>query len=87
MGFENIVKQGNYYQTSSGDYGFKYIQAGGSVTDSFRVIQVLTDAVITTTTSVGDALTSVSLSEGTLIYGKFNSVSVTSGSVIAYLAS
>ena len=47
MGFENIVKEGNYYQTSSGDYGFKYIQAGGSVTNSFRVIQVLSDAVIT----------------------------------------
>lgn len=87
MAFENIAKAGNYQQTASGDYGFKYIQSGGSETNSFRVIQVLQDATITTTTTVGDALTSVTLSEGTVIYGKFDSVAVSSGAVLAYLAS
>ena len=42
---------------------------------------------MTTTTSVGDALTSVTLTEGTIVFGKFDSISVASGKVIAYKAS
>jgi hypothetical protein len=35
---------------------------------------------------VGDALTSLALGEGTIIYGKFDSVSCVSGKVLAYKA-
>ena len=55
-------------------------------TDSCRAIQALEDSVVTTTTSAGDALTSVTLSEGTIIFGKFDSVTLASGKVLAYKA-
>ena len=87
MGFENIVKQGNFHQSAVGDYGFNYITTGQSSTDSYRAIQALEDSSITTTTSVGDALTEVIIPTGTVVWGKFDSVSVIAGKVIAYKAS
>ncbi|GEM_PF-6353551 len=86
MGFETIVKEGNFYQSATGDYGFRLVSTGESTSESSRSIQALTDIVITTTTSVGDALTSVTLIEGTIIFGKFDSVSVISGKAIVYKA-
>lgn len=88
MSYENISKEGNFYQTSTGDYGFRVIDSASSAVagESYRAVQVIADAVVTTTTAVGDALTAVSLTEGTIVYGKFDSVSVSSGVVIAYKA-
>ncbi len=88
MSYENINKEGNFYQTSTGDYGFRLITSSFTPVagEAYRVIQVLADAVVTTTTGIGDALTAVSLSEGTLLYGRFDTVSVSSGTVIAYKA-
>lgn len=88
MSYENIVKDGNFYQSSTGDYGFRFLEGGDASAsgESFRAIQVIEGAVITTTTLVGDALTNVGLGEGTIIYGKFDSVSCVSGKVIAYSA-
>ena len=87
MSYENITKDGNFFQSATGDYGFKVVAAAGSTSDSCRAIQALEDSVVTTTTTVGDALTSVTLTEGTIIFGKFDSVAVASGKVIAYKAS
>lgn len=87
MSFENIVKQGNFHQSAVGDYGFAYLTTGGSASDSCRAIQALEDSSVTTTTSVGDALTEVIIPTGTVVWGKFDSVSVVAGKVIAYKAS
>ncbi len=87
MSYETIVKEGNFYQSATGDYGFRVVAAGASTSESCRSIQALEDSVITTTTQVGDALTSVALTEGTIVFGKFDSVAVASGKVIAYKAS
>jgi len=89
MSYETIVKEGNFYQSATGDYGFRLLSGGDSSTagESFRSIQALEDSVVTTTTTVGDALTSVTLTEGTIIFGKFDSAAVASGKVIAYKAS
>ena len=87
MSYENIVKEGNFYQTATGDYGFRVVAGGASTSDSCRAIQALEDSVVTTTTSVGDALASVTLTEGTIVFGKFDSVAVASGKIIAYKAS
>ena len=87
MAFENITKEGNFYQSVVGDYGFRYVTAGNNTTDSCRAIQALEDSVITTTTDKGDALTSVTITEGMVIFGKFDSVAVATGKVIAYKAS
>ena len=88
MAYETIVKEGNFYQSATGDYGFRLLEAGESSVagESFRSIQALEGAVVTTTTQVGDALTSLGLGEGTIIYGKFDSVSCISGKVLAYKA-
>lgn len=88
MSYENINKEGNFYQTSTADYGFRVITSASTPVsgESYRAIQVLGDAVVTTTTTAGDALTAVSLSEGTMIYGKFDTVSVSSGTILAYKA-
>ena len=87
MSYENITKDGNFFQSATGDYGFKVVEAAGSTSESCRAIQALEDSVVTTTTTVGDALTSVTLTEGTIVFGKFDSVAVASGKVIAYKAS
>jgi hypothetical protein len=88
MAYETIVKEGNFYQSATGDYGFRLLEAGESSVagESFRSIQALEGAVVTTTTQVGDALTGAGLGEGTIIYGKFDSVSCISGKVLAYKA-
>jgi len=90
MSFENIIKDGNFYQASTGDYGFR-ILTGTDVSatgESFRSIQVLNQATLSTTTSVGDAIPdTVTLKAGTIILGKFDSITMASGKVIAYLAS
>lgn len=86
MAYENITKEGNFYQSATGDYGFRLLSGTQSTTDSCRAIQALEDSVVTTTTSAGDALTSVTLTEGTIIFGKFDSVTLASGKVLAYKA-
>lgn len=88
MAYENIVKEGNFYQSAAGDYGFRLLDAGVSSTagESFRAVQMIEDSVVTTTTQTGDALTSISIGQGTIIYGKFDSVSCVSGKVLAYKA-
>lgn len=88
MSYETIVKEGNFYQSATGDYGFRLLSGGDSSTagESFRSIQALEDSVVTTTTLAGDALTSVTLTEGMVVFGKFDSVAVASGKVLAYKA-
>lgn len=88
MSYENISKEGNFYQTSTADYGFRVVDSSFSQPsgEAYRAIQVLADAVVTTTTTMGDALTAESLVAGTTIYGKFDTVSVSSGKLIAYKA-
>ena len=41
MAYENIVKEGNFYQTATGDYGFRVVAGGASTSDSCRSIQAL----------------------------------------------
>jgi len=89
MGYENINKEGNFFQSSLGDYGFRVLGAGESSAsgENFRAIQVIEAAEVTTTTQTGDALSSQALPEGGTVFGKFDTVSVVSGVVLAYLAS
>lgn len=51
------------------------------------VIQCLTDTVFATLTNTlgsGDAITGVTLPAGTLLYGKFTAITLTSGAIAAY---
>ena len=44
MAYETIVKEGNFYQSATGDYGFRLLEGGESSTagEAFRAIQALT---------------------------------------------
>ena len=88
MSFESIVKDGNFYQSSTGDYGFRVLTNATSVTgESFRSIQALDESATVTATSVnGDNLSGQVIPKGGVILGKFTSITVV-GTVIAYLAS
>lgn len=64
-----------------------------AITGSFRIIQVLADAVFTTLTSDikknGTVTASVgsdfgTVTAGTVLYGKFKAITLASGKVIAY---
>lgn len=87
MSYENITKEGNFYQIAVGDYGFKVVSASESTSESCRAIQAIETSVVTTTTTVGDALSSITLVEGSIVFGRFDSVSVSTGKVLAYKAS
>jgi len=91
MSFENIIKDGNFYQASTGDYGFRILTATttSAVGESFRSIQALGNSTITVSadSAVGDDLDNLVIPKGGVILGKFTSITITSGTAIAYLAS
>lgn len=72
-----------------GQVGGKYSTAGTITPDTdyiYVAIQVITDSVLTCI-GVPTGITSITLSAGTIIYGRFTSVTITSGTVIAYQGS
>lgn len=91
MSFESIVKEGNFYQSSTGDYGFRLLTGTESSVagESFRAIQVISATAQLDATSVRkDSINStLVIPQGTVIFGKFTDITMTSGKVIAYLAS
>jgi hypothetical protein len=71
---------------SMGNYGGKYSGAGTITPSSgyiFNAIQVLSDSVLTCVGNIA-GITSVTLTTGTMIYGQYTSITITSGAVIAY---
>ena len=81
------MKERLYPNASLGQYGGIYQTGAGTITPTtapvFCVIQVLQDAAVTTVGSL--TLTAVTLTAGTTIYGRFTSVTIGGGSIIAYL--
>lgn len=77
----------NVANMSVGNYSGKYVANTASTTPAtgyvFNAIQVLTDSVVTAAGNIA-GLTSVSLTAGTVIYGRYTSITLASGSVIAY---
>ena len=86
----NLYYTTDFQKLSFGDNGLRYLAAGETSVsgESFGAIQVIDSAVISCDIDAasGDAsLTSVSLFAGSIIYGNFDDISVTSGKIIAYL--
>lgn len=70
-----------------GQYGFDVISDTNAHTGTWYCIQAPgnADAVISATvSSLGDALSSFTLASGTSVYGPFTSITLTSGTVLAY---
>jgi hypothetical protein len=60
-----------------------------AITGDFCAIQILNDAVfslITDSLASGDAITTLTLPAGLVIYGKFTAFTLTSGAVRAYMS-
>jgi hypothetical protein len=78
-----------------GQFGIRVLTTNAEVGETFIAIQVLEDAVITSDlvvlspineiSSIGDSsITALSLTAGTVIYGRFVNLELASGKVIAY---
>jgi len=71
-----------------GDKGFVVVNSGDAPTKYiYRAITVLEDAVITVKqiNVEGHPDTNLTLTAGTTIYGMFDPINVTSGTIIAYI--
>jgi hypothetical protein len=95
MKHKDYFNGANQGLASFGQFGLRLLNAEASIeNETFVAIQVLTDAVITSKLKpyptpdseiIGDTdLTSLALTAGTIIYGRFYDVDVESGKVIAY---
>ena len=82
----------NTNQSAFGQFGLRVLTTNATTGEEFVAIQVLTDAVISATLTanqstgeIGDtSITSLALTAGTIIYGRFVNLQVASGKVIAY---
>ena len=76
-----------YPNSSMGQSGGKYIANTDATTPetgyTFVAIQAIEDAVVTLVGNI-TGITSVTLSAGSVIYGRYTSVTLASGKVIAY---
>lgn len=88
MGYSNITNPVNYQLASFGQSGFRKISTGqtGTSGEQYRVIYALENATISVTSVNGDSLSAQAILAGTSIYGLFSAVSVSSGSILAYIA-
>jgi hypothetical protein len=87
MSFNTIVREQDFQASSFAEYGFRLIESGFSQPSGevYRAITFVEDSIITATSAVGDGLTSETFAAGLTIYGKFNTISVASGRVVAYI--
>lgn len=71
-----------------GENGGTYITGTGATNGNFQAYQALTATVIASMTSarISGTLTSISVPAGSIIYGHFTSITLTSGTGIAYNA-
>jgi hypothetical protein len=88
MAYENIQAPANYYLQSFGQKGFRKVTSAFTpVTgEYYRAIFALEDSIITANAEAGDDLSAQAILAGTVIYGLFSSVAVSSGSCICYIA-
>lgn len=88
MAYENIQAEPNFFRQTFGQKGFRRITSSFSpVTDEqYRAISAIEDTTISVVSYAGDNLTSIAIPAGFTLYGLFSSVTVASGSVIAYIA-
>lgn len=84
----NLTNTGDFQNAAFGQKGFRVIdntfsQPAGEEYVSIYCLAVATN--VTTTTSEGDPLGGVDLAQGMVVYGDFQTVSVGTGTVIAYI--
>jgi hypothetical protein len=91
MAHKSINTETNNNLASFGQFGLRVLTSNATAGETFVAIQVLEDATISGTLTaneqgtIGDStITSLALTAGTIIYGRFVDLQVASGKVIAY---
>lgn len=88
MGRTNLTNTGEFQRQSFAQDGFRVIDNTFSqpTGESYVALYCLSNATnVTTTTPNGDALGGVDLQQGMVVYGDFTTVTVGTGTVIAYI--
>jgi hypothetical protein len=93
MGYSNITNPVNYQLASLGQSGLRVITSSftpvsGEYYRSFEVVgsTAAATATVTATSVNGSNITALELINGTKIQGLFSSLSVSAGTIIAYIA-
>ena len=91
---QDFHQTGNQTMASFGQFGIRILTTNAIASEEFVAIQALQDSTISATcvpyvtqkgNVIGDAsVTSLALTAGTIIYGRFTALQVASGKVIAY---
>jgi hypothetical protein len=91
MKHKDYFNEGNQGLGAFGQFGIRVLIEDAIPGETFIAIQVITDATISATLTaneqgeIGDSsITSLDLTAGTVIYGRFVDLQVASGKVIAY---
>tara|TARA_R110000803_G_scaffold79304_2_gene144864 strand:+ start:2678 stop:2953 length:276 start_codon:yes stop_codon:yes gene_type:complete len=84
----NLTNAGEFQNAAFAQSGFRVVsdtfsQPAGEIYVAIYCLAVATN--VTTTTPSGDALAGVDMQQGMIVYGDFTTVSVGTGTVIAYI--
>ncbi len=88
MGRTNLTNTGEFQRQSFAQDGFRVVDSTFTqpAGETYVALYCLSNAEgLTTTSPNGDALSGVSFQTGMVVYGDFTTVTVTSGTVIAYI--
>lgn len=89
MKYGKFTQDDKYFKESSfGRNGFRVVTNGTTLPteERYMVLYTVEESEITATSEKGDSLTSQTFSAGSVVYGLFSQLSVTTGKVIAYIA-
>lgn len=84
----NLTAAGEFQNAAFAQKGFRVVDNTFSqpANEEYIAIYCLSVATnVTTTTPVGDALGGVDMQQGMVIYGDFSTVSVGTGTILAYI--
>lgn len=81
---QKLQRDAEYHLQSFGQAGFDYVTTGTINTNVYIAVTALEDAQIDATASAGGSLTNVTIPKGLTIYGRFSSITVDSGKILAY---
>lgn len=88
MAYSNLNNTQNHQLATFGQKGFDLLTGSQSalLATHYNAVTCLEDAVLTVTSVNGDNLSGVVVPAGGTIYGLFTAVSITEGTVLAYIA-
>lgn len=84
----NLTSTGDFQNAAFAQNGFRVVDNTFSQPANEEYVAIYCLAVatnVTTTTSAGDALGGIDMQQGMVIYGDFTTVSVGTGTILAYI--